>query len=819
MVVKAKPEEKQDPAIVSAKQTGVKAVTVETNFDANNSKISLMKGSSVVEEKHTISEDGKTITFATTASLVAAQYTVKVDELSMDLQAEASKTAKIEFLSDKAAVTDKDNNGAYQAATVGYRVLNQFDDDITKSVSLTANGSCTPTLKPSEHLIKFNAPTGSNGFMIGRDIITVSLLDTASSINATATLTVSSEAYASELTYEGVYNTDNKTLTEDTDLGNDTFYVLFSAKDQYGNKYKSYKNVVDSDDLYLTVIGGLTGLTRADHSDHPNFIVLNKDGVDYLAYPLAWSDSMTHTAGTATVQLLSTGGATCSGEITIAEGGRVASITVSQNGVVVAGEENELAYTALDASGKEVTSYKYLRQIVISGSQNEFYHLAFERNTDGTAKLVLDASNATVGKNEKPMLSYSFKTLNNKFSNVLITVSENARPVAINGLRDVDTTISNNTKYVDIKVKNLVIEDQYGRILGDGTVAGMTGKSGEYKLAAVSASAINSGDVLQVSGAAIGVEPATGWGTNAKITFNSAVGKNDVLFSIKPKTLSTKGTQVITFTIANAASGDKALADASVDVNFTVKDTSAVTTATAKVDSVYALNTASGEEETDSSFITKAKAYAQKVEVKANGALLSSKDYTVEAPKGLEVVEDKTGATDVWTVYCKVDRDNFDTQFSNKTATTVTRTLTITLNGTGEKFTTDVVVDTTAPKITTVSDFTGKINPATNAAIKANSLFGGVNKLVGYTSITDQYGKAVTDMGNGSFKFKDDTVVDATYNFVCTVPYGEGTGAPYSLKNNNTKGAEMKTGDHFAGATLTINFGGTTKDVKVLPTD
>ena len=769
-----------------------------------------MKGSSAVDAKNSISLDGKTITISTTASLVAGKYTVKVDELSQDFEATASKVDKIEFLSDKAAVAEKDVNGAYQAATVGYRVLNQFGDDITKSVSLTANGSCQPTLKPSEHMIRFDAPRGStSGFMIGRDIITVSLLDTTSGINATATLTVSSEAYATDLTFEGVYNTDNKTLTEDTNLDNDTFYVLFSAKDQYGNKYMSYKNVREATHLYLTVIGGLTGLSRGTGSQ--NFIVLNKDGVDYLAYPLAWSDGMTHTAGTATVQLLSTGGATCSGEITIAEGGRVASLTVSQNGVVVAGEENELSYTALDASGKEVTSYKYLREIEISGTQDANYSLAFERNTDGTAKLVLDAKGATVAKDDKPMLSYSFKTKNNKFSNVLITVSENARPVAIDGLRDVDTTISSKTGYVDVKVKNLQIEDQYGRILSDSTVAGMTGKTREYKLATVKASIVNSAGVLAVSGAAVaGNSASTEYGTTATITFNSAANKGDVLFRIKPLK---KGTEVITFTITNAATtDDKRLADASVDVNFTVKDTSAVTTATAKVDSVFAL--ANNDNFND----TNAQKYAQNVEVKANGALLSREDYTVEAPWGLKVKEATKDGTDVWAVYCEKNRDVFDNQFKNKTATTVTRTLTITLNGTGEKITTDVVIDTTAPKITTVSDFTGKISPVSDDAINATNLFNGPARTkVTASWIGDQYGKKVTNNNDGTFTFENGDSVTASYNFVCTVPYGEGSGAPYRLTNNNKSGAEMVVGKGFAGATLTINFGGITKDVKVAP--
>ena len=803
MVVKAKPEEKQDPAIVSAKQTGVKTVTVETNFDANNSKISLMKGTSAVEEKHTISEDGKTITFATTATLVAGKYTVKVDELSQDFEATTSKVDKIEFLSDKAALAGK-QNGVYKKATVGYQVLNQFGDDITKSVSLTVNASCTAVPKPSEHMIEFTAPDQNNGFMIGRDIITVSLLDTTSGINATATLSISAEAYAADLTFEGVYNADGKTLTEDTIFENDDFYVLFSAKDQYGNKYKNYKSIVEGTDLYLTVIGGLSGLSK--YSDGQTFIVLNKDGVDYLAYPLGWASGITPTAGTATVQMLSTGGGTCSGEITVAEGGRVASLTVSQNGVVVAGEENELSYTALDASGKEVTSYKHLRNITITGGTAN-YSLSFERNTDGTAKLVLDANNATVAKDNTTMLSYSFKTMNNKFSTVLIQVSENARPVAIDGLRDVDTTISGGTSYVDIKLKNLKIEDQYGRILSESAVEKMaknTDSDSIYNLNTLEASVVKT-SVVAVSSGAIAT-------TSANVTFTSSASKNDVLFQIIPKG---KGTEPVTLKIENNANAaTKKLADASVDVNFTVKDTTSVTTATAKVNSVYSLATDSNGNFSD----TNAQEYAQNVEVRANGALLSRADYTVTAPWGLKVITAQKDGTPVWAVYSDVARDSFDNQFKNKTATTVTRTLTITLNGTGEKLTTDVVVDTTSPKITTLSDFTGKINPVSGDAINAANLFNGpASTKVSASWIGDQYGKTVTNNDDGTFTFKDGSTATASYNFVCTVPYGEGYGAPVSLVNNNTKNATMTVGKGFAGATLTINFGGITKDVKVAP--
>ena len=717
----------------------------------------------------------------------------------MDLTAETSKVDEIKILSDKAALSDKQSDGTYKGATVGYQVINQFGDDITKTVSLTVNASVPATLSPSAHLIRFTS-TATNGFMLGRDVIVVSLLDTTSAKNTTANLTLSTEAYAAEMKFEGVYNVDGKTLTEDTNFDNDPFYVLLSAKDQYGNKYNDYKQIQENRDLYVTIMGGLTALTKGIG---PNFIVLNKDGVDYLAYPLAWMGTMTPSAGTASIQVLSAGGGTCSGEIEVGTGARVDSITVSQNGVIVAGEENELSYTALDANGKEITAYKQLRNVVINGSTHD-YKLAFERNADGSAKLVLDAQYATVRKDQTAMQSFTFQTLNHKFSTALLTISENARPVAIDGLRGIDTSISNKTSVVDIKVKNLQIEDQYGRILPDSQVAGMitATSAGIYNLKDVHAT-LNKNDVLKVTGAAF----TNAASTAAVAVSGSAAGitKDSVLFQIKPQS---KGTETISFQIYNNGTNpQEKLADASVDVNFTVKDTTSATTATATVDPIYVT--------TGGAVSSNATNYAQAVKVKVGGALLSKDDYSVEVPGGMVVTTGAVDHTAVWAVYASDGQQDIK-EFKEQTATTLTRTFTITLNGTGEKFTVDATIDRTAPKITTVNGLTGKFTPASGDAITVAYLLGTSGGKLSADWIADQYGKAATANASGVYTLADGTTATPTLTFEPAVALGEGAGAPVLLTNNNKDTASMTVQNGFAGAGLTINFGGTTGSVKIL---
>lgn len=193
---------------------------------------------------------------------------------------------------------------------------------------------------------------------------------------------------------------------------------------------------------------------------------------------------------------------------------------------------------------------------------------------------------------------------------------------------------------------------------------------------------------------------------------------------------------------------------------------------------------------------------------------MSKDDYTVSAPSDMTIADGTIDGTQVWDVYCTKSQEDIK-EFKEKTATTLTRTLTITLNGTGEKITTDVIIDRTAPEIKTVADLTGKFTPANNDVINASYLWGNGGKL-STSWIGDQYGKTVTNNGDGTFTFQTGATATASYNYVCTVPLGEGSGAPSALINNNKKDAAMTVETGFSGATLTIDFGGTTATVKIL---
>lgn len=789
VVVKEVQEEK---AIKSATQTGIKTISVTTNFDATNSTVKVTRGNNAVAtDKVSFSEDGKTITILTTATIVAAEYTVTVDDLTKNFTGETSKVAKIEILSDLAAV-EKDPAGKYTQATVGYKVTNQFEDDITKTTTLTVNSSASKQtqLDAKNHLIRFYSNTE---YMIGRDLITVVLLDSNNTgVSANKTLTVSMEAFAKEVTYEGLYNADNKTLTEDTDLTQDTFYALFSAVDQYDNQYKSYKNVEADKDLFVSVMGGLTSLTKK--SGQTYFTVIEKDGKTYLAYPLAWTGgTMTPVAGEATVQLLSSGGASCTGTITVEAGTRVDTITVTDPVVLAAGTKTDIPFTATDASGKEVKAYKVLKDVKINnGAASE---LKWVKNTDGTGKLVLDATGMNVAANSPKIMTFTFTTPSQKFYNKQLTITENARPVAIDGIQGVSTTVSKSKKEFEIKLSNLKIEDQYGNVMDGDALDKAVKSTSQYTFGLITTTVLYNKD----NNAALKLTNYDGKDGNGQpyktlVTSDlTAKGKDTVIAKLAPNV---KGEVTIEFAFANGCgTTSKDYVKDSANVMFTVKDTSNVEEATATVGTVYAVadSLGAGSEATDAH----RKAYEQEVKVVAGGAQLGAAEYTLSLPNGL--VEDSAAPAkdNVRKIYYSGAQNDIK-EFKDGTATTVTKTIKITLNGTGETFTQDVTISKEAPYAASVALKAGKSTyevPATATPLNnANVLDYCID------NVKDQYGVKLV-LGNcTTITFANGTVVNPIFTF----QYKSDSA---SVTNNGTTSAQLTPNTGFDAATMLVAFG------------
>ena len=634
--------------------------------------------------------------------------------------------------------------------------------------------------------------------MIGRDLITVVLLDSNNTgVSANKTLTVSMEAYAKEVTYEGLYNADKKTLTEDTNLGQDTFYALFSAVDQYGNQYKSYKNVEADKDLFVSVMGGLTSLTKKPGQTY--FTVIEKDGKTYLAYPLAWvkdttvGSTMEPVSGEATVQLLSSGGASCTGTITVEAGTRVDSITVTDPAVLAAGKKTEIPFTATDASGKEVKAYKILKDVKINnGAACE---LKWVKNTDGTGKLVLDAESMNVGANSPKILTYTFTTPSQKFYNKQLTITENARPVAIDGLQGISTTVSGSKNEFEIKLSNLKIEDQYGNVMDNDALDKAVKSASQYTFGWITTTVLYN----TKNDAALKLTNYTGKDGNGqpyKAMSGSDLtekGKDTVIAKFKPNG---KGEVTIEFAFANACgTTSKDYVKDSANVMFTVKDTSNVEEATATVGTIYAVADAAGagaKADADHQ-----KAYAQEVKVVAGGAQLGASEYSVSLPSGLAEDTSKTAKDNVRKIYYDGAQNDIK-EFKDGTATTVTKTIKITLNGTGETFTQDVTISKEAPYVNSVALKAGKNTyevPATATTLNnANVLDYCID------NVKDQYGVKLVLGDFTNVTFANGTAVPTIFTF----QYKSDSA---SVSNNGSTTATLTPGTKFDAATMLVAFG------------
>lgn len=116
-------------AALSAKQTKAKEITVTSATPVTkDSKISLKRGSVEIalDEKNGVvidSTTGKTVVLTTAAKLIKGDYTVTIDDKTVDFTAEDEKVSAIEFTSDK-AVLQKPVSGTttYTKATAAYKV-------------------------------------------------------------------------------------------------------------------------------------------------------------------------------------------------------------------------------------------------------------------------------------------------------------------------------------------------------------------------------------------------------------------------------------------------------------------------------------------------------------------------------------------------------------------------------------------------------------------------------------------------------------------------------------------------------------------------
>ena len=341
-------------------------------------------------------------------------------------------------------INDPDNKTAYAY----YKVLDNFGENVTEQplgANIYANGK--PVTKKGE--VEF---TNNSAFILG-STFGLTLVDQNSGKTANAVLTVSRESVLSEASFKGLYDKKEKkivkTLGERADLND--FVLLFEGKDQYG------RTLNKADKLQVTIAGS-TGLQVKTGSTAQ----VKVDGVEYMTVGLSKFTQDKLMAGEATVQAFSleSGKQSAPAKINVIASTEVKTLSIG-NGpkTIVAGEDAELSYSAVDADGKPVTDYEVLKRVALTGGKDG-KGVRFAKRAGKVVLLYTPAAPTTIDRAQLEYISYVTKT--NNVGNATVTVNPMRVPTKISGLKKDTATSATLGNGLTIPASKIVFKDQYG---------------------------------------------------------------------------------------------------------------------------------------------------------------------------------------------------------------------------------------------------------------------------------------------------------------------------------------------------------------------
>lgn len=376
-VVKAAVVEKQ--AIVKAEATGVKTITLTMAKEVASVEspvaITVKKGSTTRNQKATA--DGKTITLAMETKLNQGEYAIEITGLETETLTATVNVAKDETLTSYKVseevtllpVTKADGTtvSSTNSAICMYYALNQYEEpmladeptatssfssktDVTKVATASVPGEITISEIP-----EILALQESKG--------TIVLVDNTKGVNTTQNVTIKAQRTPKEVTVVGTYNINAakmENLVSGVKLEN--YYILLTAKDQYGWPVKEF-----TDDVKITIAGGLTNVDTYANTATATTRTVTVDGQDYIAIRLA---PTTAQSGDYTMTIVNNKlGMLSNDTYKVTDQVIIKNISITAENGVYTQQENELSYDITDANGNVVKDYVTLKELV--GFQNE----------------------------------------------------------------------------------------------------------------------------------------------------------------------------------------------------------------------------------------------------------------------------------------------------------------------------------------------------------------------------------------------------------------------------------------------------------------
>lgn len=778
---------------IAAKQLEVK---FNTAVDTAKAELAVKKGTSNVGITNvTFSEDKKSAVIETSSKLTEGTYDVSVSGLtekaiSGSVKVENERVEEIKFSADYAIDTDT-------GVVAGYKVLNQYGEDISKSglANITVSASAAVSATAS------NGTVQVTGTYKADEKVTITLVDTVSGKSVSAVLTVVAEAKPAKLTVEKLYSKNGKALTEDTAVDGN-FYLVVNVEDQYGNKI--------TDASALNTGNAFTKVASNPAVSLGNFATEVIDNQKVLVLPLDFTGTVLK--GDYNFTLVSNAtGTPASYSVSVEEGTKVDTVAIGTPdvSVIAGGEELLVPVDVTDNKGNTVTDLKTLK----AGLTPNVGEVVVK---DGKAYIKTTTPAVTDAEGSKNIV-LTVQTETNKIQTKVLQVKPNAKPAAISGLKSTVSTTMYPTASKSLDLNSFVLLDQYGRIMPSATVV-ETGNvfeigGSEYRIVSV-----DDTDVATISATG-----ATAADTTAGIAAITVTGGAN------------KGSEFITFKLQKrAASSDVAtdwadVANSSQDIKFTVVEKSEfVSYEVTQNPTVYAFNTTADDYAVDFK-VYGVTSSGLKVELEAtdynvvynNSAITIDKvEASVYANHGVDA--DASGDVSVGEYPASALVDTDATTTKPETAEVPVKVI---INATGDELATKVTVSATAPKVAKAEYREGGVwNGTAISTLEVDytdSIAGGVLDIADlYTNLylEDQYGLKAAVSNAGTVSFADDLTADTnvklTYSNVVNF---DGDNTKPVISNNGLVNASIADAGLEVNDTVDVKFtvGTVTHTVKV----
>ena len=495
VVVKAVEKEPEEALTMTATATGVKQITVSFNKTvvASPSALTLKKGTTAANVDSVVFSDDKTAIITTSAKLTKGDYTVEATGFADEILSSTVSVADDEYvaainITTKEAPmlgTDNTTTGTYtknQTIKVNYKLENQYGETVTSATTLPSFTASTGVTIASNDISYKNGEGSvyiqSSTPFVPTSSVYVNAVLTAGTHVATAnsTVTVALPAKFDKAEFLGVYNTRTKKVEpiSATTLAKypSAYQLLFSMSDQYGNAVNAGDNTATN--LGFNAVSNNPVFVGVDTT---NCAAVEYEDKTYQALPLA-GGTYANKGGKATISVISSGtGTTSTYEINSDSASVVTTFSLQAPAdIVTLDSVVEIPFSALDQNGTAVTAYDALKNKVTFTPGNAGLTLAFEKQSDGSAKLFLTVRSVTGVTATNDVLVYSTSVVSDtgSYSSISYNVKNGAIPSTVVGLAktsSIATSFAHGTAAQTLKYTDLNIADQYGRTMSSDKVA------------------------------------------------------------------------------------------------------------------------------------------------------------------------------------------------------------------------------------------------------------------------------------------------------------------------------------------------------------